>query len=58
VDLTQEGWLKGRVTKNPDVRVWDTGRPIGANGETKVNVKYATSKGTIHGYPIKWKWSD
>lgn len=53
MDLTQEGWLKWRVTKNPDVRVWDTGRPIGANGETKVNVKYAPSKGTIHGYPVK-----
>ncbi len=54
VDLTQEGWLKGEPKlKNSNVRVWDTGRPIGANGETKVNVKYAPSKDTIHGYPVK-----
>lgn len=45
--------LKAVGEKNPNVRVWDTGRRIGANGETKVNVKYAPSKDTIHGYPVK-----
>lgn len=54
VDLTQEGWLKGEPkANNPNVRVWDTGRVIGSNGETKVNVKYAPGKGTIHGYSTK-----
>ncbi|WP_346876400.1 MULTISPECIES: hypothetical protein [unclassified Clostridium] len=51
MDLTQEGWLKGRITKNPNVRVWDTGRVIESNGETQVNVKYSPTGGTIHGVP-------
>lgn len=54
VELTQEGWMKGRVLPgNSSVRVWDTGRVIGPNGETKVNVKFAPSDGMIHGYPTK-----
>lgn len=52
VDLTQEAWTKGRQTPNPNVRVWDSGRVVGPNGETGVNVKYNPSTGLIHGYPV------
>jgi hypothetical protein len=54
VDLTQEAWLKGRtIKKQPgeEVRVWDTGRVIGPNGETKVKVHMKEKTGMIHGYP-------
>ncbi|RJE91291.1 hypothetical protein D3P07_04350 [Paenibacillus sp. 1011MAR3C5] len=52
VNLTQEGWMKGTPTSNSDkVRVWDTGKPIGPNGETGVRV-HMDGKGNIHGYPV------
>jgi len=56
VDLTQEGWLNGQsVKKTPheEVRVWDTGKVIGNNGETRVKVHMKEKTGMIHGYPVK-----
>ncbi|GIP20642.1 polymorphic toxin-type HINT domain-containing protein [Paenibacillus sp. J22TS3] len=52
VELTQKAWLKGtRTSKTGNVRVWDTGKPIGPNGETGIRV-HIDSKGNIHGYPV------
>ncbi|GAA0178478.1 hypothetical protein SH2C18_15300 [Clostridium sediminicola] len=55
VDLTQEGWQNGEIVKDTpgdQVRVWDTGRVIGANGETRVKVHQKKKTGMIHGYPV------
>lgn len=50
VKETQEGWQKG--TELPDgTKVWDSGKPIGPNGETGVRV-HIDGKGNIHGYPV------
>ncbi|WP_155986988.1 hypothetical protein [Paenibacillus durus] len=52
VQLTQEAWVNGTPVK-PDgsVRVYDFGKPVGPNGETRVKV-HIDSKGNIHGYPV------
>ncbi|MFL0194161.1 hypothetical protein ACJDU8_00945 [Clostridium sp. WILCCON 0269] len=52
VDLTQEAWMKGAPAK-PDgsVRIYDFGRPVGPNGETRVKV-HVNTIGNIHGYPV------
>jgi len=50
VKETQEGWQKGKEL--PDgTKVWDTGKPIGKNGETGVRI-HIDGKGNIHGYPV------
>ena len=53
VRLTQEAWVKGTPVK-PDgsVKVYDLGKPVGPNGETRVKV-HIDSKGIIHGYPVQ-----
>ncbi len=53
VDLTQEAWTKGTLVK-PDgsVKVYDTGRQIGPNGQTRVKA-HVDKNGNIHGYPIQ-----
>lgn len=50
VTETQQGWVNG--TQLPDgTRVWDTGKIVGANGETGVRV-HIDGNGNIHGYPV------
>jgi hypothetical protein len=50
VNETQQGWLNGQLL--PDgTKVWDSGSPIGSNGETGVRV-HMDGKGNIHGYPV------
>jgi len=52
VDETQEAWLKGMPKpNNPNVKIWDAGKVVGRDGQTKVNVKYSPSDGLIHGFP-------
>ncbi|MBY0596074.1 hypothetical protein [Bacillus bingmayongensis] len=53
VEETQEAWVKGTSVK-PDgsVKIFDFGRPIGPNGETRVKV-HMDGKGNIHGYPVQ-----
>lgn len=56
VNLTQEGWQNGITVKDTpgeEVRVWDTGGVIGANGETRVKVHMRKKTGMIHGYPVQ-----
>jgi hypothetical protein len=53
VKETQEAWIQGKpVTRNPDKRIHDAGRPIGENGETRVNV-HMDKKGAAHGHPLR-----
>jgi Domain of unknown function (DUF4157)/Bacterial SH3 domain len=53
VTETQNAYLKGSpVPGQPQARSFNTGRPIGENGETWIKV-HANSAGEIHGVPIQ-----
>ena len=55
VKETQEAWEKGTTVKDTDdeeVRTYDFGRKVGANGQTRVKVHLRKADNTIHGYPV------
>ena len=53
VQLTQEAWMNGTpVRADGSVKIYDLGKPVGPNGETRVKV-HIDKKGNIHGYPVQ-----